>query len=302
MKSPRVLSDHHLGLRRPERSPELRRTWLFGPGADAKMHEEMATAGADVLIQDLEDFTPPPLRLQARALAPALFQRWREAGAMVCVRINPLETEGYLDLQAVMPAGPDIIAYPKTAGAFQIRALDFAIATHEAALGIERGTTEILPVCETALGVVSVRDIAGASARVRCALLDAEDLAADLCAERSRTGVELDYARRRFLLECRAAAVEPVDAPYTFADVEGAVEEARVSRRLGYRTKSLVRPEHAARLREVLTPSPQQLDQARKIVAAFETARDQGDDRALVDGLWVEVPTYRNALRLLAAL
>jgi citrate lyase subunit beta/citryl-CoA lyase len=302
MKPPRILSDHHLTLRRPERSPELRRTWLFGPGADPKMHEEMAAAGADVLIQDLEDFTPPPLRPQARALAPALFQRWREAGAMVCVRINPLEAEGYLDLQAVMPARPDIIAYPKTAGAFQIRALDVAIATHEAALGIERGTTEILPVCETALGVVSVRDSAGASARVRCALLGAEDLAADLCAERSRAGTELDYARRRFLLECRAAAVEPVDAPYTFADVEGAVEEARVSRRLGYRAKSLVRPEHAARLREVLTPSAQQLAQARKIVTAFETARDQGDDRALVDGLWVEVPTYQNALRLLAAL
>ena len=302
MKPPRMLPDHHLTLRRPERSPELRRTWLFGPGADAAMHEAMAVAGADVLVQDLEDFTPPPQRPQARALAPALFQRWREAGAMVCVRINPLEGEGYLDLQAVMPARPDIIAYPKTAAAFQIRALDVAIASHEAALGIERGTTEILPVCETALGVVSVRDIAGASARVRCALLGAEDLAADLCAERSRTGDELDYARRRFLLECRAAAIEPIDAPYTFADPEGAAEEARSSRRLGYRTKSLVRPEHAAPLRKVLTPTAQELARARKIVTAFESARDQGDDRVLVDGQWVEVPTYQNALRLLAAL
>ena len=300
MKPPRTLSDHPLTLRRPERSPELRRSWLFGPGADTRMHEAMATAGADVLIQDLEDFTPPPQRAQARALAAALFQRWRDAGAMVCVRINSLETEGDLDLQAVMPARPDIVAYPKTAAAFQIRALDVAIATHEAALGIERGTIEILPVCETALGVVHLREIAGASARVRCALLGAEDLAADLCAERSRGGDELDYARRRFLLECRAAAIEPVDAPYTFFDVEGAVEEARASRRLGYRTKSLVRPEHVAAVRQVLAPTAQELDQARKIVAVFEAAREQGDDRALVDGLWVEVPTYLNALRLLA--
>ena len=154
-----------------------------------------------------------------------------------------------------MPARPDIVAYPKTAAAFQIRALDVAIATHEAALGIERGTIEILPVCETALGVVHLREIAGASARVRCALLGAEDLAADLCAERSRGGDELDYARRR---------------------------------------------EHVAAVRQVLAPTAQELDQARKIVAAFEAAREQGDDRALVDGLWVEVPTYLNALRLLA--
>jgi citrate lyase subunit beta/citryl-CoA lyase len=300
MNTPRTLTDNHLTQRRPERSPELRRTWLFGPGADAAMHEEMARSGADVLIQDLEDFTPPQQRQRARELAPELFQRWREAGAMVCVRINPLETHGYVDLQAVMPARPDIIAYPKSAGAFQIRGLDVAIATHEAALGIERGTTEILPVCETALGVVSVREIASASARVRCALLGAEDLAGDLCAERSRGGGELDYARRRFLLECRAAAIEPVDAPYTFDDAEGAVAEALVSRSLGYRTKSLVRPEHVARVREVFTPSAQEIAQARKIVTAFEAAREQGDDRALVDGLWVEVPTYQAARRLLA--
>lgn len=105
-------------------------------------------------------------------------------------------------------------------------------------------------MCETALGVVCVRDIAGASARVRCALLGAEDLAADLCAERSRGGDELDYARR-----------------------------------LGYRTKSVVCPEHVAALRGVLTPTPQELARARAIVTAFEAARDQGADRVLVDGL-----------------
>jgi citrate lyase subunit beta/citryl-CoA lyase len=300
MSSTRTLPDQQLAQRRPERSPEQRRTWLFGPGADAAMHDAMAASGADVLIQDLEDFTPPAHRAQARALSPSLFQRWRDAGAMVCVRINPLENCGYVDLQAVMPARPDIVAYPKSATAFHIRALDVAIATHEAALGIERGATEILPVCETALGVANVREIASASARVRCALLGAEDLVADLRAERSRGGAELDYARRRFILECRAAAIEPIDAPYTFADVEGAVDEARNSRRLGYRTKSLVRPEHAKALRDALTPSQQELALAQQIVTGFEQARDRGEDRALVDGQWVEVPTYLNACRLLA--
>jgi citrate lyase subunit beta / citryl-CoA lyase len=300
MRSTRTLPDPLLAQRRPERLPEQRRTWLFGPGADTAMHAAMAAAGADVLIQDLEDFTPPEQRAQARALAPSLFQRWREAGAMVCVRINPLEGGGYVDLQAVMPARPDIVAYPKAAGAFHIRALDIAIATHEAALGIERGATEILPVCETALGVATVRDIAGASARVRCALLGAEELAADLRAERSRAGDELDYARRRFVLECRAAGIEPVDAPYTFADLEGAVAEARRARSLGYRTKSLVRPGHVQALRDALTHSQQERALAQRIVSGFEAARQRGEDRALVDGQWVEVPTYLNARRLLA--
>ena len=287
-----------LAQRRPERSPALRRTWLFGAGADTSMHEAMSASGADVLIHDLEDYTPPERRAEARALAPGLYQRWREAGALVCVRINTLESVGYIDLKSVMQARPDIVAYPKAANAFQIRSLDVAITTHEAALGIERGAIEILPVCETALGVVNVREMAGASARVRCALLGSEDLAADLGADRTRDAVELEYARRRFILECRAAAIEPIDAPYTFADMAGAVDEARYARRLGYRTKGVVRPEHVQPVREALMPTMQEIAHARRIVTAFEAARKRGEDRVLVEGLWIDVPTYMNARRL----
>ena len=68
-----------------------RRTWLFVPGAD-------------VLIVELEDFTPPELRPRARALAGAAFRMWREAGAAAAVRVNPLETCGREDLGSVLPA------------------------------------------------------------------------------------------------------------------------------------------------------------------------------------------------------
>jgi citrate lyase subunit beta/citryl-CoA lyase len=165
-------------------------------------------------------------------------------------------------------------------------------------VGVARGATEILPVCETALGVVEVRAIAHGSERIRGALLGAEDLAADLCAERQPDALELDHARRRFVLECRAAGIEPIDAPYTFSDAEGAVREARYARRLGYRSKSLVRPEHARPLNAALTPGPDEVRRAEAMIAAFEAARARGEDRALVEGLWVEVPTYRNAKRL----
>ena len=77
------------------------------------------------------------------------------------------------------------------------------------------------------------------------------------------------------------------------------MREAVHARRLGYRSKSLVRPEHAAALNAALTPSDSDVQRARALVQAFEAARARGDDRALVDGLWVEVPTWRNALRTL---
>jgi citrate lyase subunit beta/citryl-CoA lyase len=260
----------------------------------------MSVSGADVLIQDLEDFTPPPRRDEARALAPGLFARWRTVGARVCARINSLQEDGLLDLSHVVPAKPDFIAYPKAATASDMRALDRAIASAEEQTGLARGSIGILPVCETALGVVNVREIAAASLRISYALLGAEDLAADLMAERSREAVELDHARRRFVLECRAAGIEPIDAPYTFTDVEGAAQEARYARRLGYRAKSLVRSDHVLAILGALTPSDAQKAQAHRMVEAFEAARARGEERALVDDLWVEVPTYLNAKRLLA--
>ena len=68
-----------------------------------------------MLIHELEDFTPPPLRPNARVLAPDLYAAWREAGAVVAVRVNPLELDGMDDLAAVMRGRPDIVALPKVA-------------------------------------------------------------------------------------------------------------------------------------------------------------------------------------------
>jgi len=279
--------------------PDLRRTWLFGPGADAHAHEAMERSEADVLIIDLEDFTPPARRDEARGRLVNLLHRWRAAGRVTAVRINALDADGPTDLAATMPARPDVVAYPMAVSGAQMHALDTAITHWEDVLGIAPGTTEIMPVCETALGVVDARAIAGGSSRVRAALLGAEDLAADLCAERQPDAVELDHARRRFVLECRAAAIEPVDAPYTFSDIDGAVREARYARRLGYRCKAVVRPQHAAPLNAALTPGDDEVLRASAIVEAFEAARARGEDRALVGNLWVEVPTYRNAQRLI---
>jgi len=216
------------------------------------------------------------------------------------VRINALHEDGPLDIARAVPAMPDFIAYPKAATASDMRELDRAITAAEKQAGLTQGDVGILPVCETALGVVNLREIAAASTRIRYALLGAEDLAADLMAERSREAVELDHARRRFVLECRAVNIEPIDAPYTFTDAEGAAQEARYARRLGYRAKSLVRPDHAMAILAALIPTEAERAHAQRMVDAFESARARGEERALVDGLWVEVPTYLNAKRLLA--
>jgi len=265
-----------------------RRTWLFVPGADEKAHAAAARSGADVLIQELEDFTPPALRPQARELAAGLYQRWRAAGALAAVRINPLETCGREDLAAVLSAKPDIVLMSKVARPEQVQAL--AAIAH----GVE-----LVPNIETAAGLVRACEIARASPRVSAMLMASEDMVADLGAERSREGDELAYARARFLLECRAAGVEAIDCPYTFGDAKGAAADARRAKRLGYRMKSIVHPVHAAPVNRVFSIEARELNRARRIVRAFDEARAKGGERAHVDGRLVEVPAYAAARRLI---
>jgi citrate lyase subunit beta/citryl-CoA lyase len=267
----------------------LRRTWLFVPGADERAHAAAAKSRADVIILDLEDFTPPELRAKARTLSPDTLDLWRKAGAVAAVRINPLETSGHDDLIGVLAARPDMILLSKVATAAQVKAL-------EAATG---GAVDLVPNVESAAGLMRTFDIAKASKRVVAMLVASEDMVADLGTRRSRGGKELAYVRSRFLVECRAAGVDAIDCPFTFSDVEGAVADARYAKRLGYRMKSLVVPSHAKAVNAVFTPTRAQLKKAKRIVAAFEKARAAGKDRAEVDGALIELPIYAAAKRLL---
>ena len=285
---------------RPIRRPApLRRSWLFLAGADRTALETGARSGADVLIQELEDFTPPERRPEARAMSPAILRSWRDAGAISAVRINPLDKGGLEDLAAVMPGKPDVVMMAMVTSPDQIRQLDEAITHHEAALGIAPGVTEMVPNIETAAGLVAAGSIAAASSRVSAALLASEDMAADLGAERTPESRELAYVRQRFLVECTAAGIVAIDCPCTFSDIAVADADIRWARSMGFRAKSLVHANHVLTVHRALTPSEAERQHAEAVVAAFQVARSHGQDRAMVRGHAVEVPTYRAAKRLL---
>jgi citrate lyase subunit beta/citryl-CoA lyase len=282
------------------RPAKLCRSWLFLEGANEAVLRGAITSGADVLIQELEDFTPPPLRPAARVLAADLYAAWRAVGAVAAVRVNPLDQDGMDDLAAVMRGKPDIVALPKVAEPVHVVRLDEAVRRFERDYGIPEGSTALLPNVESARGLVQLGAIAEASPRVMALLLAAEDLAADLGAERSPEGIELAYCRQRFMVECVAAGKVAVDCPYTFSDADGVMRDTIWARRLGYAAKSCVDPAHAAVINSVLTPSEEELSRAQKIVAAFDAARAKGAARAELDGALIEVPAYANAKRLIA--
>ncbi len=282
------------------RPPALRRSWLFVPGADPMALAEAASCGADVLIQELEDFTAPASRPEARRLAAETYARWRQAGRIVAVRVNPLAGDGMADLEAAMAARPDLVMLPKVDRAAHVVELDAAVERLERRHGIPVGSTELAPNVESAKGLNATVAIATASSRIVACLVASEDMAADLGAERGRDGRELDYVRAKFHADCVAAGVVSIDAPYTWRDSAGLVADTEHARRLGYRAKSLVVAEHARLINRVLTPSDEAVVQARRIIAAFEQARGSGLGGVELDGSMVELPIYLNARRLVA--
>lgn len=282
------------------RPAALCRSWLFVEGANEIALASAATCGADVLIQELEDFTTPAQRPHARALAPNVYDAWRKAGAIVAVRVNPLTQDGMDDLAAVMRGAPDIVALPKVSGPQDIVALDRAVTRLERDYSLAEGSTMLLPNIESARALVATGAIAQASRRVFACLMASEDMADDLGVVRTREGNELRYCRERFFVECAAAGVIAVDCPYTFSDTEGAARNAQMASAMGYVAKSLADASHATIVNAAMAPGETELRDAAAMAEAFEAARERGEGRTKWNGILVEMPSYTSAKRLLA--
>jgi len=245
----------------------------------------------DVLVIDLEEFTAAPDRPAARQGIGALMAACRASDVVASVRINTLASEGHDDLRAIMPGAPDAILLPHTESAAQIQALDAAMTECEAACQLPVGSTEIVPVLESALGVYRAFDILTVSQRVSACLLAAEDLTANLGAERGRDSVELHYLRQRFLVDCTAAQRLPIDCPYNYRGRADLLADLLWARRIGFKSKCSVNAEQIATIHEVLTPAATEVAAARALLA-----RSEAQDEAA----GVAAPDCHTARRLLA--
>lgn len=281
------------GKRRP---PSLRRSWMFVPGVDLVAQQSAIHSGADVVVADLEEFTSKEDRPQARLGLRSMIADCRANGVVAAVRVNKLEQDGREDLLGVMQGGPDIIFLPHVETAGQIRLLDELLAHCEQVADIPIGTTEIAPTIESAVGLINLISILGASERVKSCLLAAEDFSASLGAIRGEDGIELQYARSRFLLECAAAKCVAIDCPFTFRSLSALESDLSMASRLGFKSKCVVFPDHVEKLNAAFTPSAGQVSDAESLCAAYERQK-----RVTPIDLsnWIDAPRYNNARRLL---
>ena len=128
----------------------------------------------------------------------------------------------------------------------------------------------------------------------------AEDFTNDMAIERTQDGDEVDYPRKVICIAARAAGVLALDTPYFgFRDPDGLRANSQQARRYGFKGKFAIHPAQIDIINEAFSPSPEEVEHARRVVAAFEEAERNGRGSTSLDGQVIDVPVVRRARQLL---
>lgn len=270
----------------------LYRTLLFVPGNNPGQMVKAEIYGADCVIFDLEDAVSIYEKDAARDLVKHYLTDLRPGTCRVGVRINAQDTPYYeQDVRSMVPVKPDFLRLPKSETAENILKLDTLIAECEKAAGIEAGSVKIIATIETALGVYNAFEIAKASPRVIAIGLGAEDFRTDMRMTRSEDGQEILFARNMISLAAHAAGVMPLDYVYSnFKNEEGFLADVRFGKMLGFTGKSVIHPSQVSLVHEVFTPTDREIEQAKKIVVAYEEAMSKASGVVALDGKMIDMP------------
>jgi len=258
--------------------------------------------GPDSVMFDLEDAVSPREKDAARHLVFRALRDYDYAGVERIVRINGLDTpHGLEDIAAVVAGGVDAVRLPKTDGPNDIIAVERAVEAAEKRFGRPAGSVKLIAAIESARGILSVREIATASARLVAIAIGAEDFVTDLHTTRSPDGVELLAARSMIVLAARAAGIMAIDTVFTGVDdPEGFLREVRLAKQLGFDGKSVIHPSQIALAHSVYAPTPEEIAKARRVIAAAADAEAKGSGVISVDGKMIDKPIVERAERVLA--
>ena len=220
------------------------------------------------------------------------------AGVEITVRINSIDTDYWKDdLDAIVPLKPNLIMPPKASCAEDIRTVDAYIAEVEKRCGMEVGTVKLIPLIETAMGVENAFAIASACPRVAAIFLGGEDLTADLRCKRTKSGNEIDYARKRLVVAARAAGVDVYDTPFTDVnDDEGIITDAEYAKSLGFSGKSAIAPRHVKVINEVFSPSIKDIEYAKLVFEAIRIGKEHGKGAVSLRGKMIDKPIVERAM------
>ncbi|MBN1165016.1 MAG: HpcH/HpaI aldolase/citrate lyase family protein, partial [Candidatus Krumholzibacteriota bacterium] len=259
------------------RRDRLRRTRLYLPGNNPDLMRNAGLFGADCVILDLEDSVSPGEKDTARILVRNTLLMVDFGKAERIVRINPISTGyGARDLEMVLPAGPDTILIPKCEAEGDVREVEKIVSR------IEKKTPGLAPVLlmpliETARGILNAYQIGKGSKRVVALCFGAEDFTADIGVQRTKEGKESFTARSMLVLGAKAAGVQAIDTVFSdVQDTEGLIQSTQEAMALGFEGKGVIHPSQIEPIHQVFSPTPESIEYARKVVAVIDEARRKG--------------------------
>jgi citrate lyase subunit beta/citryl-CoA lyase len=251
----------------------------------------------------MEDSVPWSEKRSAREVTSSSLAGLAGTGIAVVPRLNSLDTGLFEeDLAAVI--GPHISAV--TVGKVQSRD-DMERATrlidrYETNAGLPAGRIGLIPWLETARAIVSAYEICTSSSRTAAVAFGAEDFTNDMGIERRADEADVAYARSAVAVAARAAGVLALDTPFFgFRDPEGLRQSSERSKGYGYQGRFAIHPSQIEIITETYAPSEAEVENALRVVAAFEEAERQGHGATSLDGQVIDVPVVRRAQKLLEA-
>jgi citrate lyase subunit beta/citryl-CoA lyase len=248
------------------------RSILFLPASNSRAIAKARTAGADLVVLDLEDAVKPGDKDPARdAAVEAVASNW---ALPVAIRVNGVGTEWHsLDLDAVAGSAADFVVVPRASSAHLIAGIRDEVGK------------PVLAMIETAAGVLAVAGIAPETAGL---IAGTNDLRADLRLPLDANRAPISAALQMIVLAGRAAGVPVFDGVYNqLRDEDGLAAECAEGRMLGFDGKSLIHPDQIATCHRMFAPGEEEIARARKLVAAFDGGAERFED-AMIERMHVQ--------------
>lgn len=260
--------------------------YLFSPGNDINRMGKALQSATDAVIVDLED----AVRVDEKAAAREVVRQAlgsRPHDKKVYIRINAVSTPWFADDVALVNELPvDGVILPKCEEPSAVETLAAKV------------TVEIIPLIESAKGVLNAVDILRASSQVHRLAFGSVDFALDIGAEWTPEGVERQAAMGHLVLASRYAGKQPpIDAVFpVIRDEEAFKNDTRIGKQMGFYGKMVIHPLHIEWVRDVYRPSAEEIARSKKIVEAYEQTGGKG--AFTIDGKMVDLPVYEQAKRI----
>jgi len=269
------------------------------PGDSLRKIEKATQSAANSIVMDLEDGVAFNQKETARQITVSALQTLPFGQREKLVRLNPPEEAR--DIAITFPGRPDGYVIPKVETAAQVVAVSQQLAEAEAAHGLAIGSTALLAIIGTALGIMNLKEIATASNRLQALLFGAEDLAGSIGAIRTPESWEVFYARSAVVTAAAAYQLEAIDMVYfDLHNMAGLEAECRVARQLGYGGKCAIHPRQIEVINRAFSPTESEIAQAQRLLQAYAEHQAAGSGAFAFEGKMVDRPIIRAAEKLLA--